>query len=137
MFLYDGDCAFCTSCAHVIERRVPTRAEVVPWQHADLDALGVTRDAAEAAVLWISAGAPGAAPAGSARRVDAGADAVARLLEDAGSWWRAVGWVLGHPPVLWLARPVYRLVARNRHRLPGGTPACQLPRPGDGVARQP
>jgi predicted DCC family thiol-disulfide oxidoreductase YuxK len=128
VFLYDGDCAFCTSCARVIERRIPTRAGVVAWQHADLDDLGVTEGQAQAAVLWV------APRGGRGRRVDAGADAVARLLVDAGSWWRVVGWVLGHPPVLWVARPVYRLVARNRHRLPGGTPACRLPAPEPGAA---
>ena len=39
-FVYDGDCAFCTSCAQFIERRIPTGARVVPWQFADLAALG-------------------------------------------------------------------------------------------------
>jgi predicted DCC family thiol-disulfide oxidoreductase YuxK len=122
VFLYDGDCAFCTSCARFIERRIPTTARVTPWQFEDLDALGVTREDAEAAVQWIDAGAP-AAPGALA----AGPDAVARLLVDAGSFWRPLGWVLARPPVRWAAWPVYRWVARNRHRMPGGTPACSLP----------
>jgi len=29
-----------------------------------------------------------------------------------------------------LARAVYEIVARNRDRLPGGTPACRVPQPG-------
>jgi predicted DCC family thiol-disulfide oxidoreductase YuxK len=117
VFLYDGDCSFCTSCANFIERRIPTRAEVRPWQFADLDALGVTQAEAEEAVVWV---APGGVK-------DAGPAAIARLLVDAGSFWRPLGWVLGLPPVRWVAWPVYRLIARNRHRLPGGTPACSLP----------
>jgi predicted DCC family thiol-disulfide oxidoreductase YuxK len=116
-FLFDGDCAFCSTCARFVERRIPTRADVRPWQGADLDALGVTQAEAEAAVQWI-------APGGSAA---AGPEAIARLLVDAGSFWRPLGWLLDLPPVRWLAWPVYRLVARNRHRMPGGTAACSLP----------
>ena len=117
IFVYDGDCAFCTTCARFIERRIPTSAEVSPWQFADLDALGVTQDQAEEAVLWIADG----------EHVAAGPEAIARLLVDGGSYWRPFGWVLGLRPVTWLAWPVYRWVARNRHRLPGGTAACSLP----------
>ena len=117
IFLYDGDCAFCTTSARFIERRIPTTAEVSPWQFADLDALGVTQDQAEAAVLWVADGEP----------TVAGPEAIARLLVDGGSWWRPLGRVLGLAPVRWLAWPIYRWVARNRHRMPGGTAACSLP----------
>lgn len=115
-FLYDGDCAFCSSCVRFIERYIPTRAEVLPWQRADLAALGVSRQAAEEAVQWIDAAG-----------VAAGPDAIARLLRDAGSYWRPLGVLLAVPPVRWLAWPAYRWVARHRDRMPGGTPACALP----------
>jgi predicted DCC family thiol-disulfide oxidoreductase YuxK len=117
VFLYDGDCSFCTTCARFIERRIPTGAEVTPWQFADLAELGVTQAQAEEAVIWV---APGRPPA-------AGPVAIARLLVDAGSFWRPLGWMLDLAPVRWVAWPVYRLIARNRHRLPGGTAACSLP----------
>jgi predicted DCC family thiol-disulfide oxidoreductase YuxK len=117
VFLFDGDCAFCTTCAQFVERRIPSDADVTPWQFADLDALGVRQADAEEAVIWV-------APDGSTA---AGPDAIARLLVAAGSFWRPLGWVLGVAPVRWLAWPVYRWVARNRHRMPGGTPACSLP----------
>lgn len=117
VFLYDGDCAFCTRCARFIERRIPTDARVVGWQTVDLDELGVTAEAVEDAVQWV--GVDGG--------VSAGPEAMARLLVDAGSLWRPLGWVLGLRPVLWIAWPVYRLVARNRGRLPGGTADCALP----------
>jgi predicted DCC family thiol-disulfide oxidoreductase YuxK len=116
-FLYDGDCAFCTSCARFIERWIHTRAAVLPWQFAGLEALGVTRQQAEEAVQWID-------PGGS---VASGSDAVAKLLADAGSYWQVAGFLLAHRPVRWMAGPVYRLVARNRGKLPGGTAACALP----------
>jgi hypothetical protein len=34
------------------------------------------------------------------------------------------------PPLSWLAPPVYRLIARHRDKLPGGTAACALPQAG-------
>ena len=117
VFLYDGDCSFCTTCAQFIERRIPSDAQVIPWQFADLDALDVTQPEAEEAVVWVDGPRPH----------PAGPEAIARLLVDAGSYWRLLGRVLDLPPVRWLAWPVYRLIARNRHRMPGGTAACSLP----------
>ena len=57
-------------------------------------------------------------PAADLRRV---------LLVDAGGAWRPLGRLLGLAPVRAAAWPVYRWIARNRHRLPGGTAACSLP----------
>ncbi len=116
-FVYDGDCAFCTSCARFIERWIPTTAQVVPWQFADLDALGLTVGQCEQAVQWVAPGRP----------TTAGPDAIAELLRASRYPWRPVGRVLGWWPVRRLAWPAYRWVARNRHRMPGGTAACALP----------
>ncbi|MEU1842194.1 thiol-disulfide oxidoreductase DCC family protein [Micromonospora sediminicola] len=116
-FVYDGDCAFCTSCAQFIERRIPTGARVVPWQFADLSALGLTEAECEEAVQWV--GADGSRAAGP--------DAIARLLGDSGPIWRFAGAGLRFAPVRAAAWPAYRWVARNRHRMPGGTAACALP----------
>lgn len=57
-----------------------------------------------------------------------GAQAVARLLMRSGGAWAYLGALLTLAPVRPLAALGYRWVARNRHRLPGGTPACALPR---------
>lgn len=116
-FVYDGDCAFCTSCAAFIERRVPTHAAVVPWQFADLDALGLTVAQVESAVQWV----------GTDGTVASGPDAIALLLRDAGRLWRLPGTALQIPPVRLAAWPAYRWVADHRHLLPGGTAACALP----------
>jgi predicted DCC family thiol-disulfide oxidoreductase YuxK len=116
-FVYDGDCAFCTSCAQFVERRIPTGARVVPWQFADLAELGLTVEECEAAVQWVGADGTRAA----------GPDAIARLLAASRPAWRALGATLRVPPVRAVAWPAYRWVARNRHRMPGGTAACSLP----------
>jgi predicted DCC family thiol-disulfide oxidoreductase YuxK len=120
-FLYDGDCAFCSSCARFIERHIPTPARVMPWQFADLDVLGLTAAQCEDAVQWVDV------PATAARPAAAGPEAIARLLRTSGPFWRVAGRLLEVRPVRALAWPVYRWVARNRHRMPGGTAACALP----------
>jgi predicted DCC family thiol-disulfide oxidoreductase YuxK len=118
-FVFDGDCAFCTTCANFVGRWVPTPARVIAWQHADLAALGVTRAAAIEAVQWVEQGRP----------VLAGPEAIGALLRASNLFWKPLGWLLALPPVRWAAWPVYRWVARNRHRLPGGTAACAVPQP--------
>ncbi|MCP9972719.1 thiol-disulfide oxidoreductase DCC family protein [Actinomadura madurae] len=123
VLVYDGDCGFCTSSVRFLERHVPVQATVVAFQFADLDALGTTAERAEYEVLWID----------RAGRVSGGAEAVGRLLTAAGGPWKALGVAMRIAPVSWLAHGVYRLVAANRHRMPGGTAACMLPaaqRPG-------
>ncbi|MFC0507861.1 thiol-disulfide oxidoreductase DCC family protein [Micromonospora costi] len=116
-FVYDGDCAFCTRCAEFIERHIPTGARVLPWQFADLAALGLTEAECEEAVQWV--GVDGVRAAGP--------DAIARLLGDSGPLWRVAGAGLRFPLVRAAAWPAYRWVARNRHRMPGGTAACAVP----------
>jgi len=117
VFLFDGDCAFCSSCARFISRHIHTGAQVLPWQTVDIAGLGLTVEQCDAAVQWID----------NDNRIFGGPQGIARLLIDAGSVWRPLGWALRIPPISWLAEPLYRLIARNRHRMPGGTAACSLP----------
>jgi predicted DCC family thiol-disulfide oxidoreductase YuxK len=117
VLVYDGDCAFCSTCVAFAERRLRPRCVIVPWQRADLPSLGLDRRRAEYEVLWVT-------PAGA---VHGGAEAVAKLLLGAGGAWAVVGALLRMPPLRWIAHGGYRLVADNRHRMPGGTPACALP----------
>jgi predicted DCC family thiol-disulfide oxidoreductase YuxK len=103
VLLYDGDCAFCTKCAHLLERIGPN-AEIVPWQLTDLAELGITEEQATDAVQWIQID-------GTAR---SGHEAIAAVLNSAGGIWRIVGRVLLLPGISWLAAKVYRLIADNR-----------------------
>lgn len=116
-FLYDGDCAFCSSCARFVQRWVPTQATVSPWQFRDLSALGLTEAECDAAVQWVEPGRPALA----------GPDAIAALLRSSHPVWRVVGRLIQLRPVRALAWPGYRWVAHNRDRMPGGTAACSLP----------
>jgi predicted DCC family thiol-disulfide oxidoreductase YuxK len=123
VLVYDGDCGFCTSSVTFAERRIRPSCGITPWQFAELDALGVTQSRAERELLWIT-------PHGT---VYGGAQAVAKLLLSARGGWAVLGAVLRLPPIRWIAHGVYRIIADNRDRMPGGTAACALPadkRPG-------
>ncbi|MXW98836.1 MAG: DUF393 domain-containing protein [Acidimicrobiaceae bacterium] len=113
LLVYDGQCGFCTRSARWIQARLPTEARVEPWQSLELDELGLTRPDVETAVWWID-------DHGHATRRSRGAEAIGRSLVAAGGVWAVAGLLIIHPPLRWLARPAYSLIAANRHRLSGG-----------------
>lgn len=117
LLVFDGDCGFCTTSVRFAERYVRPRCAITPWQFTDLEALGVPQERAAYEVLWVT-------PAGT---VYGGAQAVAKALMSAGRPWPVLGAVLTLPLVRVVAHGVYRLIADNRHRLPGGTAACAVP----------
>jgi predicted DCC family thiol-disulfide oxidoreductase YuxK len=125
VLLYDGDCGVCTRLAGFVVRRLRPGGAVSAYQDADLPSYGLTAEQCDAALQYVDASG----------RSHAAQNAVARLLLASVPWWRPLGAPLLLPGVNQLAGLVYRWVARNRSRLPGGTPACALPadqRPGAG-----
>lgn len=112
LLVYDGECGFCVRSARWIEARLPPDARVEPWQSLELEELGLCQPEAEAAVWWVD---HRDARPGRWR----GAEAIGRALVVAGGAWKLAGLLIIHPPLCWLARPTYALVAANRHRLPG------------------
>lgn len=129
LLVFDGDCGFCTTSIGWLEARFPGSFTAVPYQWTELEPLGLTPEECDAAVRWV--GDP-ARPAGTS---SSGARAVGALLRQggrarggaAGAVARGLGVLAAVPPTSWAAAGVYTLVARNRHRLPGGTPACRMP----------
>ena len=119
VLVYDGDCSFCTTCAHFLERIGP-EAGIAPWQLTDLAELGITEAQAADAVQWVQVDGT----------VRSGHEAIAAVLKAAGWPWRTIGRTILLPGISWMAAKAYRLVADNRYRLPGSTPACAV-RPGD------
>lgn len=108
--VYDADCGFCTRSAHWVD------TDPVAWQSLDPAAVGASPELAAAFVGWLVDG-----------RIEAlGAPAIASALRARGGWAGPVGTIIDLPGVRRLAAVVYRLVARHRHRLPGGTAACRI-----------
>lgn len=116
-FLYDGDCAFCSSCARFLERRIARDAKVLPWQRADLESLGVTAAQCDDAVQWIAADG----------WQSSGPEAIADVMRAGRTWARPLGWLLDRRLVLRAAWPAYRWVSEHRDKMPGGTATCALP----------
>ncbi len=119
LLIFDGDCGFCTAAAHKISLRWTEPARAQPWQAlgpAALNRIGLTEYDVRQAAYWVD----------EHGRVFRGHAAVGKALLAGRGTDRMIGTVLLIPPVSWLARPLYWLVARYRHRLPGATDACRL-----------
>ncbi|MEX2457655.1 MAG: DCC1-like thiol-disulfide oxidoreductase family protein [Actinomycetota bacterium] len=115
--VFDGDCAFCSSSARFVRGLTGPSVRVVPYQRADLVDLGLTREQGAEAVWFVHPGG----------RKERGHRAIAAALNVAGGIWRPLGSALEARSVSPIASRLYDWVARNRHRLPGGTPECGLP----------
>lgn len=89
-----------------------------PYQFIDVAQFGLTAEQCNEAVQFVAADG----------HVYAAHIAVGMLLGGAGKGWWVLGSLMRLPGLRWLSGVSYRWVARNRHRLPGGTAACALPR---------
>ena len=107
VLVFDGECGFCTSAAEWVG------GERAPWQDLGAEGLaelGLSVEEAREAAWWVDG-------AGRYR----GHLAIGHALAERSR----LGRVLLVPPLSWLGAAAYPLVARYRHRLPGGTPACR------------
>jgi predicted DCC family thiol-disulfide oxidoreductase YuxK len=119
LLVFDGDCAFCSTWVNRLERVLPKPPQTIPSQWADLDELGLTADDVTRYAWYITPS-----------HHYAGHLAVSALLRSQpNALLRFAGHLLATPPFSWVAAVGYRAIALNRHRLPGGTAACRLPRP--------
>lgn len=116
VLIFDGDCGFCTSTSNFIAARSSVSIEAHPWQFIDVGLYGLTQAQVAAKVYFVVRG-----------KAFAGHEAFAQILiAQRNLLLKAIGFVLMHPPISWLARPGYFLLAKYRHRMPGGTPACKI-----------
>lgn len=123
VLVFDGDCAFCTTWVNRLRDWLPRPPDAVPWQWTDLDAVGLTREDVADFAWYLTP-----------KHSYAGALAFAAILRaQPGIGLRFAGNLLATPPFSIVAALGYNVIARYRHILPGGTPACALPRP-DGIA---
>ena len=114
--IYDADCGFCTRSAKWLARG--GNVNIKPWQGIrDLEAIGLTEEMVETAAYWADGGS-----------VKAGAEsAIAHALMAKGKGWGIAGRIILLPGIRHAAAPVYKVIAKNRHAMPGGTDACRLP----------
>lgn len=115
LLLWDGGCGFCAKSVALLQKIARKRVPERPVQ-TYLDRLGpeAVRSARDQ-VLWVD-------PDGN---VSGGVVAVAHALRAAGR--PSLAALLGLPMVRPAAAMVYRLIARNRHRMGGSGGACKPP----------
>jgi predicted DCC family thiol-disulfide oxidoreductase YuxK len=119
VLVFDGDCAFCTTWVNRLERLLPVFPRTTPWQWIDLDQYALTTDDVER-YAWLI----------TPHHQYAGHLAFSALLRmQPVAALRFAGHLLATPPFSLVAALGYTVIAANRSRLPGGTPACAMPRP--------
>jgi predicted DCC family thiol-disulfide oxidoreductase YuxK len=121
LLVYDGSCGFCTNCKEWLETRLRAPSSMVivdsrNFSDDDLLAMHLDRALVNSTLCWCSD-----------ERVETGAGAVSKALINARGAWRLVGRVLRVAPVSWVAEFAYRVVAKNRYRLPGASASCASP----------
>lgn len=105
---YDGDCGLCQRSRAWCEARVaPSRVRFIDFRAAPDDRLPVSRPELESS-MWVET---------SGGDLVEGFDGWRRLMI-AVPRWRWLARLSGAAPLRWLGPPVYRCLARVRHRLP-------------------
>ena len=116
IFLFDADCGVCQNGTDSIRARIDPPVDIRPFQGVAFDQWGVTpAELAEGPVFvdpqgWHVVGPP----------------AMAHLLRRSRRPYRGLGSVMLLPGVRHLLALAGPVMYRNRHRLPGATPACAV-----------
>ncbi|PDQ36128.1 MAG: hypothetical protein B5766_03060 [Candidatus Lumbricidophila eiseniae] len=118
VLIFDGDCGFCTASVNWLLTHLPHEFRAIPFQWYPYGEHGLTDEDVAAKVWFVDASGD---PLG-------GHLAVGALLSAQPGGWKLLSYLIRIPPTRWLAALGYWFVARNRYRLPGGTPACAVPR---------
>jgi predicted DCC family thiol-disulfide oxidoreductase YuxK len=114
LLIYDGDCAFCKQSLKWALGKLPEFCRYAAYQKLDFTSFGLVIEDVKSQV-WLIEG----------NRKYGGHRAVSWLFRQQNHLgWRTLGWLIDFfSPISAL---VYRWVANNRHRLPGGTAECVI-----------
>ena len=99
----------------MLKRLTKNRIPVEPFQHLPLADYDLNEELTSKAVYYVTPTENFVA-----------ARAIARALIDSKTPWALAGFLLNLPVIVSFAELVYYWVAKNRHKLPGGTPECAL-----------
>lgn len=120
VLIYDGDCKFCQLSLEFGIRHMKVFPSYVAFQKIEPSAFGLTEEQVRSEIWLVEKGSEQTFNLG-------GHLAAAAILQmQANLFYRLAGFLMKTPPTSWLAKFVYRWIARNRHRLPGGTRQCSI-----------
>ena len=120
VLIYDGDCKFCQLSLEFGIRHLRKFPAYVAFQKIDPTKFGLTQAEVRAQIWLVEQVTSGH------KRLGGHLAAAQILLMQSNPLYRVLGWLMKTPPTSWLAKHGYRWVAKNRHRLPGGTRQCNL-----------
>jgi predicted DCC family thiol-disulfide oxidoreductase YuxK len=120
VLIYDGDCQFCQLSLEFGIKNLRIFPQYVAFQKINPKEFGLTEDQVRSQI-WL---APRYPAEGASLGGHLAAGAILGLQPS--FWLRALGWLTSNPPTSWVAELIYRLIAANRHRLPGGSRACKI-----------
>lgn len=114
--IYDGDCAFCSSAARFAQRRVAPNLNYSPYQLTELTKYGITTEQAKSSLKFVKANG----------EVLSANFAVSQIMRNGNKFWRMLSVITTLPIIRSLAALGYKVTAKYRHKLPGGTPTCKM-----------
>ncbi|WP_157180100.1 MULTISPECIES: thiol-disulfide oxidoreductase DCC family protein [unclassified Rhodococcus (in: high G+C Gram-positive bacteria)] len=114
--IFDADCGFCTRSASWLQRSEAFDLQAGQFVD-DLAVLGLNEVMVSEAAHWCENGF----------LVASGSDAIGHALIARGGPCKVLGHFTLFPAVRPLAAAVYKVIAKNRHKMPGGTTACRIP----------
>ena len=120
MLIYDGDCQFCRLSLEFGIKNLPIFPKYVAFQRITPEDFGLTQAQVRSRIWLVQK-----IPAGSKQLGGHLAAGVVLKMQPSLAL-RVMGWLISTPPTAWIADLSYRLIAANRHRLPGGTRQCKL-----------
>jgi predicted DCC family thiol-disulfide oxidoreductase YuxK len=120
VLIYDGDCQFCQLSLDFGIRNLRIFPQYVAFQKIDPKDFGLTASQVRSQI-WLAQKTPSTAEALGGHLA---AGAILKLQPS--RWLKVLGWLASTPPTSWVASVLYKVIAANRHRLPGGSKACQI-----------
>jgi predicted DCC family thiol-disulfide oxidoreductase YuxK len=120
VLIYDGDCKFCQLSLEFGIRHMKKFPSYVAFQKIDPAAFGLT-EAQVRSEIWLVESSTG-----WTERLGGHLAASRILAMQTNLFYRLAGFLMRKWPTSWIAKQVYRWVAQNRHRLPGGSKACNI-----------
>jgi predicted DCC family thiol-disulfide oxidoreductase YuxK len=120
VLIYDGDCQFCQLSLDFGIKSLRVFPQYVAFQKIDPKTFGLTAQQVRSQI-WLAQKHPANAVALGGHLA---AGAILKLQPS--RILRLLGWLASTPPTSWAADLLYKLIAANRHRLPGGSRACKI-----------
>ena len=120
VLIYDGDCKFCQLSLEFGIRHMKIFPLYVAFQKIEPSSFGLTEKQVRSEI-WLVDNGPH-----QNLRLGGHLAAAAILQMQANLFYRVAGFLMKTPPTSWIAKIVYHWIAKNRHRLPGGTKQCSI-----------